>query len=127
MNAKLACKIMLMILASVLIYHLLIIAGVINYKNVWGGRLSNKNEMYVFETISILINAYLLLIILQKASLIKQIFSQKVQTTSLWIFIFVFLLNTIGNLFANNLYEKIAGTFFTFTSAYLCWTIVKQK
>jgi len=45
----------------------------------------------------------------------------------IWVFVFLFALNTLGNLFAENLIEQILGTLLTFISATLCWIIVKKK
>ncbi len=118
---------MITLLGVVLLFHLSIITGLVDFKLVWGGRLKTQEEMFVFESISLALNAYLLLIILQKANWIKQLFSPKVQNVSLWIFTVIFSLNTLGNLLANNLFEKIAGTAMTLVSAYSCWLIVRKK
>lgn len=127
MNTKLACHLMITLLGVVLLFHLSIITGLVDFKLVWGGRLKTQEEMFVFESISLALNAYLLLIILQKENWIKQLFSPKVQNVSLWIFTVIFSLNTLGNLLANNLFEKIAGTAMTLFSAYACWIIVRKK
>ena len=127
MKFKLACNIMIAILLIVILFHFLVLSQIINYKNVWGGKLSNENEMYVFETISICLNAFLLFVVLQKAAYIKQLFSAKIIETVLWIFIIIFGLNTVGNLFANNMIEKTVGTILTLVSAYLCFMIVRKN
>jgi len=127
MKPKLASNIMIGILLIVIPFHFLVLFQIINYKNVWGGKLSNENEMYVFETFSIFLNAFLLFIILQKAAYIKPFFSNRFIEIVLWIFTIIFGLNTIGNFFANNLFEKIFGAIFTFVSAFLCLTIVRKK
>ena len=118
---------MIVILVIVLLFHFLVLSQIINFKNSWGGRLSGENQMYLFETISLCLNALLLFSILQKANYIKQYFSTKVIETILWIFVFIFSLNTVGNLFASNLFEKILGTIFTSAAAYLCTIIVRKN
>ena len=127
MKPKLACNIMIVILVIVLLFHFLVLSQIINFKNSWGGRLSGENQMYLFETISLCLNALLLFSILQKAAYIKQYFPSKLIETILWIFVFIFTLNTVGNLFANNLFEKILGTIFTSACAYFCLTIVRKN
>ena len=47
---------MLAIVATVSVFHLGILLKIIPYEITWGGRLKDDAEMYVFETISILIN-----------------------------------------------------------------------
>lgn len=127
MTQKSACNAMIVILISALLLHFSILTQLIDYRNVWGGKLANEMEMYVFETISICFNAFLLFTILQKAGYIKQHFSNKVISIVLWSFVFVFGINTIGNLFANNLFEQIAGTAVTLISSILCFVIVRDK
>jgi hypothetical protein len=123
---KTACNLFILLLFSVLVFHCCVLFQWIDFRNVWGGRLSSKKEMYVFETVSICINAFLLYVVLQKASYVKQIFSSKFIQITLWVFVVLFGLNTIGNLLANNIYEKTIGTILTFSSAYLCFVISKR-
>ena len=124
---KTACNIFMLLLLSVLVFHCCLLFQWIDFRNVWGGRLTSKKEMYVFEILSICINSFLFFIVLQKGTYVKQIFSIKFINISLWIFVFLFGLNTIGNLLANNIYEKTIGTVLTIISAYLSFVIVKGK
>ena len=127
MRLRLAANIMLVILVAVILFHLLVITQFIPFKNVWGGRLKTVEEMYVFESVSLLINFFLIFITLQKANYIRPFLPGKVITFSFWLFVVIFGLNTIGNLFAEQLIEKILGTLFTLLSTYLCWTIAKKR
>jgi len=111
MKLQLASNTMIGLLLIVILFHSLVLTQIIDYQNIWGGKLSNKNEMYAFETISICLNAFLLFNILQKTILIKQCFSAKFIEAVLWVFVIVFSLNTVGNLFADNFFEKSLGTF----------------
>ena len=117
---------MLGLLAAVILFHIAIIAKVIPYNIAWGGRLQNDQEMYVFETMSILINAFLGLVLLMKASYIKFRFRGKAINIILWIFLVLFVLNTIGNLFAKTNFEKSFAVL-TFVFAILIWMILKSK
>lgn len=127
MKQKTACNIMIAILTAVLLFHFSVLLQIIDFTKVWGGRLKDTQQMYVFETISICLNLFLLFIILQKVNYVKQIFSIKLINIILWVFVFIFALNTIGNLFATNIVEKILGTVLTLVSGYLCWVIVKKQ
>ena len=117
---------MLGLLAAVILFHIAIIAKVIPYNIAWGGRLQNDQEMYVFETMSILINAFLGLVLLMKANYIKFRFREKAINIILWIFLVLFVLNTIGNLFAKTNFEKSFAVL-TFVFAILIWMILKSK
>jgi hypothetical protein len=125
MNAKTAIKIMLWLLVFVMLFHLSIIVKLIPYEITWGGRLKNDTEMYVFETISMLINLLLFSMLLIKGAYVKEFISLKVVNIILWIFIILFGLNTIGNIFAETNFEK-SFTLLTLASAILLWIILKK-
>jgi membrane protease YdiL (CAAX protease family) len=123
--SKNSIKIFLGLLFSVILFHICIIIKLIPYNIAWGGRLSNDNEMYVFETISILINLFLAWILSMKGNLVKFKFTDKTINTILWIFFGIFVLNTVGNILAKTNFEKFF-TVLTGLSAILIWNIVKQ-
>ncbi len=125
MNSKTAIKIMLWLLIFIMLFHLSIIVKLIPYEITWGGRLKNDTEMYVFETISMLINLLLFSILLIKGGYVKDYLSQKVVNIILWIFIILFGLNTIGNILAETIFEKFF-TLLTLASAILLWIILKN-
>ena len=124
--SKYSIKIYLGLLLAVILFHLCIITKIIPYDITWGGRLTNDTEMYVFEAISILINVFLSWVLLMKGSLVKHKFSNKVVNIILWIFFAIFVLNTIGNIFAKTTFEKLFAILTGF-SAILIWNIVMKK
>lgn len=125
MNKIVAIKIMLGLLLTVIVFHICIIIKIIPYEIAWGGRLKNDGEMYVFETVSILINLLLIFTFLMKGNYIKQYFNKNKQNVFLWIFFFLFSINTIGNLFAKTFFEKTFSGL-TLISALLIWIIIKK-
>jgi len=94
------------LLFAVILFHLCIITKIVPYDIAWGGRLTNDTEMYVFETISILINTFLSWVLLMKDNFVTYKFPNRVVHVILWIFFALFILNTIGNIFAKTLFEK---------------------
>jgi hypothetical protein len=114
-----------MILSAVLIFHFLVVFQIIPYQNVWAGKLTTLNEMYVFESISIFINLLLMTTMALKANWIRHALPIHVINGIIWFFVVVFALNTVGNLFSKSIYELIGGTTFTAISSFLCWRIVK--
>jgi hypothetical protein len=121
-----AIKIFLGLLVVIILLHLSIITKIVPYDITWGGRLQNDNEMYVFETISILINLFLCWILMMKGDLVTYKFPAKVLDVILWIFFAIFILNTIGNIFAKTLFEK-QFAFLTGLFSVLIWMILKRK
>lgn len=126
MKNKIAIKMILGLLCFVILFHLGIIIKVIPYKIAWGGRLQNDGEMYVFETISIILNLFLGFIILMKGRFIKSYFNQKIVNFILWFFLVLFILNTIGNLFAKTDFEKMFSVL-TFLFAVFIGIILKDE
>lgn len=90
------------LLVLVIAFHLLILVKIIPFNIAWGGRLKSEQEMYMFESISISLNLFLIWILSLKAKNVKRKFID----ITLWIFFVIFSLNTIGNLFAHTNFEK---------------------
>ena len=126
MNTKNVIKIMLGLLLLVIGFHFCIIAKIIPYKIAWGGRLTTDIEMYVFETISIIINLFLVLILSIKANFVKPILTKKIINIVLWCFLVLFILNTIGNIFAKTNFEKFFAVL-TFIFALIIGNILRKK
>ncbi len=121
-----ALKIILGLLTAVIVFHTLIITQIISYEIVWAGKLKSVNEMYVFEIISILVNVLLITVLLLKGNVIKHKINDKIINGILWFFVFVFALNTFGNLLAKSLFEKVVFTPITLISALLIWIIIRK-
>ena len=121
-----AIKIFLALLVAIILFHLSIISKVVPYDITWGGRLQNDTEMYVFETISILINVFLCWILLMKGDLVTYKFPARVINVILWIFFGIFILNTIGNIFAKTFFEK-QFALLTALFSVLIWFILKRN
>jgi len=126
MNAKIVIKVMLTLLSLVIAFRLCILVKVIPYELTWGGRLKNDQEMYVFEAISILINLILIFVLLLKGQFLKFQIKEKALNIILWVFFYIFILNTIGNLFAKSTFEK-SLSLLTLVSAILIWNILRIK
>jgi len=117
---KIYINTLLLISALVTVFHLLILVRLIPYEITWGGKLKTVEEMYVFETLSILINSFFVFILLQKGEYIRYVMGRKTVNMILWIFFVLFTLNTIGNLFAETNFEKYF-TLLTLLSSVLIW------
>jgi hypothetical protein len=126
MKYKISINILLGLLIAVILFHICLMAKVIPYSIAWGGRLQNDSEMYVFEAISILVNLFLGLVLLMKGGYLQWRFKKKTIDIILWIFFALFVLNTVGNLFAKTNFEKLFAVL-TFVFAILLWVILKTK
>ncbi len=116
---------MLYLLVAVILFHLCIMIKIVPYEISWGGRLKNDSDMYVFETISIIINLFLFSILLIKGKYLREFISMKIVNITLWIFFVLFVLNTVGNIFAKTYFEKFFALLTLFFSI-LTWIILRK-
>jgi len=126
MKKKSAIKILLSLIVVVTIFHMGIIFKIIPANIAWGGKLENDQKMYVFESVSILINLFLGFVLLMKGGFIKSYFKQGIIHFILCVFIALFALNTIGNLLAKTYLEK-TFSILTFVFSVLIWVSIRKQ
>ena len=124
---RIALAFLLTLLSSVFIFHFLVMLKIIPYTIVWAGKIENDTQMYQFESVSILINVILFSAILIKGQIVPWNVNPKIIQVILYIFVVIFALNTIGNLFAKMNLETYIFTPLTFISAFLCLRIALEK
>jgi len=127
MSKKIALIIMFFILGIILIFHFLIFTELIPYDKVWAGKLNSVEEMKSFETFSILLNVFMVVVLFIKYKQLEREKRNKIVDVFIWIFAVFFALNTIGNLFAQSMVELILGTLSTLTLSILCVIIAKKE
>ena len=110
-----------------LIYHLIIITELIPYNEVWGGRLETREQMFQFETVSIVITTFILIVVLVKGEYLKLKIPPKFMTLLFWIFAILFTFNTLGNIFSESIWEAIIFTPVTLISSILFWRLAIDK
>lgn len=107
---RLAIYGLLISLSLIIGFHLLVVAGVIPFQIVWGGRLENHSQMLSFEGISILLNLIMVAVVALHANFLKWKVNRVIIRIGLWAMFGLFLINTIGNLFSVNELEKLIFT-----------------
>jgi archaellum biogenesis protein FlaJ (TadC family) len=113
------------------LFHLSVIVGIIFFNYVpidylWGGRMQTKEELLIFEIISMSVMGLCVWVVLVHAGKVKMPRLRGLATVILWILVVLFLLNTIGNIVAKTTFEK----FFTIVTAILalvCLRIAIEK
>ncbi|AYA75902.1 hypothetical protein DOE78_10885 [Bacillus sp. Y1] len=106
-----------------LFMHILILFQVIPYHFVWGGRLNNSTDLYIFETISITVQILFLFVILVKAGYMFKGKFNRVVNMGIWAMFVLMILNTIGNLASTSFFETIIMTPITALLAILLFRI----
>ena len=106
---KTAANINLIIFGLFVIFHVLVILGVTPQNIVWGGRLTSREELIQYEVLSIVLMSVCILITLWKAKYLP--FKLRIiPTIGMWLLVPLFLFNTVGNIFAVTLFEKLVFT-----------------
>jgi len=126
-NIRFAGILMLVMLSCVVMFHLLVLSGIIHYSVVWGGRLKSAPQMYLFEAVSLTINLAVLATVSIKMGYIKPFIPQRAVTFLLWALAILFALNTIGNIFAKTILEQILFTPLTLISSVLCYRLAIER
>lgn len=127
LSQKKAIKVMIGLLITVLLFHFLVLFQVIPYAIVWAGKIHTIRELVQFETVSITVNLLMLWVFLLRGQFIKNRLSGKILNGIIGLFAIVFALNTIGNLFAETVFEKVVFTPLTFISVLLCIWIIRGE
>ena len=118
---------MIALLTGVLVFHALVLTGVIPYTIVWAGKINTVAEMRKLEVGSILVNAFAIFMLVLKADYVKHRVPVKILNAIIWLLAVLFSLNTIGNLFAKSGFELYFFTPLTFILSVLCLRIVIDK
>jgi len=126
MKPRTAGYLLLLLNAALILFHLLLLSGILPYQNIWGGRLQNDTQLYLLEGTSLLISLFLMLVLLMKTGNMRRWFSEKTGNRVLWIYFFYFILNTIGNLLSKSRGEQ-AFAALTLIFAVLLWRILKPE
>jgi len=107
LSEKLAAHVLLVMFSLIMVFHLLVLSGVIPYYIAWGGRLKNAEEMYVFESVSLVLNFLMMSMVAVHAGYLKWNINPKVLKVIFWLMAILFFANTVGNLFAINKLETL--------------------
>ena len=112
-SEKMAVNTLILILSVVIIFHCLVISGIIPFEIVWGGRLTDVSKMQVYESMSIGLNLMMLFMVMTKAGILRFRINEKVYRIFFGLMCLLFLVNTIGNIFSKNDLERMIFTPFT--------------
>lgn len=123
----LATVALLVLLLISLIFHLLIMTKIIPFDIIWGGKIKDASQMLLYETVSIIINILMILVIALDAKIIKSRMPHRLIKAFVLIMFVIFSLNTIGNFTSVNQFEKNIFTPLTFLLASLCFILFFNK
>lgn len=113
----------LVIISSIIVFHLLVMTGLLPFEVVWGGTASGTDQVRTMELISIVVNIAMLTVVCAYAGIIKTRMKQRFFKGSFWIMFALFLLNTVGNLMAETALETYLFTPLTVLLTLFCFRI----
>lgn len=123
---KFAIYSILIILSLVIVFHLLVLLGIVTYHIVWGGRIENYRQMLGFEIFSLMINLIIVGLVAMRGGYTRPFLSERYLRILFWILAIIFSLNTIGNLFSKNLLETIIFSPVTLILAFLFFRLDRK-
>ncbi|MDB5278578.1 MAG: hypothetical protein JWR61_3533 [Ferruginibacter sp.] len=109
------------------IFHLLILLKVIPFDFIWGGKLKSSSQMLLFETVSVITNSLMILIVAISGEIIKSRLRPIIIKVALWVMFLLFILNTMGNFTSENPFEKNVFTPITLLISLLCLMLIFTK
>lgn len=126
-DVRTASRVMIAVLSLAVLFHLSVMAGMVPYGIVWGGRLENRSQMYLHEAVSLTVNLFVIAVAAMRGGFMKALLPQKAVTGALWLLVVLFSLNTVGNLLAQTWLETAVFTPLTALLALLSYRMAIER
>ena len=124
MKTRTASLILLILTSAGILFHICILLKLIPYNIAWGGRLEDDAAMYRMEIFSLVLNLFFAWMVAVQGGFIAG--NKQRSRVVLWIFFVLFILNTIGNVFAQTTTEKLFAVL-TLANVILLWFVLRKK
>ena len=118
---------LMMIFGVLIVFHLLVISGVIPYDIVWAGKIQSPTELLRMETVSLILLGLSTAMVALKIRLININIPQLVIDVGMWVLLALFVLNTIGNFLAESPVEKYGFSILTIIISYLLFKLAVRN
>ena len=117
----------LAILGTVVVFHVLVASGVLPKTIVWGGRITDPAQVVRAEIVSIVILLATAAIVAMRWRSLAQGSPNIVAAVGTWVLVVLFAVNTVGNLFARTLFERMVFTPLTLLLALLMLRLALEE
>ncbi|PHN02818.1 hypothetical protein [Flavilitoribacter nigricans] len=125
-SLQLAANILLVALGALVVFHLLVISGIINPGMIWGGNLETNSQVVMMEIGAIVVSALMMLMIAIRVGYIQSPRFQGFSQTAMWVIFVFLLLNTAGNLSSSSGSETLIFTPITIILAVMAYRLAMQ-
>ena len=119
-SAQKASLIAAIILLLLVVFNVLVLAGIIPYRYVWDGNLDSNEEMWLMVSLSLILNIMMAFILFVRFAQIKRNRKNVLMSILTWLLFVFFVLNTLGNAMADNWLEKLVFAPLTFILSLWC-------
>ncbi len=97
--AKVASALLLAALAALLVFHVLVVAGLLPADIVWGGIVINdRANFYWLEALAVVVTLGFATLVLMKTGVVPTDRARVIPTVGLWLVFGFLVLNAVGNL-----------------------------
>ncbi|MCB0732644.1 MAG: hypothetical protein KDC88_16595 [Ignavibacteriae bacterium] len=107
-------NILIVLFTILILFHICVLIGIIPHNIVWAGKVKSKSELIKLESISIIILLISIFILSMKLEYFNVGLSSTIINIGIWLLFAMYVLNTIGNLFAKSPIEKYGFGLLTF-------------
>lgn len=104
-SIRLANTLIYIILSLMIIFHLLVLVGVIPWNMVWGGRMESQEQAIAFELSSLVVVVLIIGLVYLNTRELTKGFRLFVKIF-IWLCCVYFFLITVGNILAENTLEQ---------------------
>ena len=127
-SAKLAGNILLAAFGLLLIFHILVLLGVIPADIVWGGMIQDaQSNLVTLEVIALLVTGLFMLIIAAKLGYIQVGKLSGIVNIGIWLIFAFLLLNTLGNLASGVSFENLVFAPITIILAFCAFRLAIER
>ena len=105
-NPNLVGNVLLTLLSLLVVFHLLVITGIIPHGIIWAGKINSRAQLVRMESISLVVLALAILLVALRMEYLTFLKYPAVVNGGMWVLFVFFLLNTLGNLTAKSPIEK---------------------
>jgi len=110
-RSKLAGNALLILLALMVIFHVLVLVGLVPSEIVWGGRATGSvTDTVILESIAVLVTIGFAWIVAMKVGYIRSLKRKWIVTAGMWVIFAYFCLNVVGNLASSSGAERMIFT-----------------
>ncbi len=127
-SAKLAGNVLLGSLGLLLVFHILVLLGVIPANIVWGGMIQEaQSNLVTLEVIALLVTGLFMLIIAAKLGYIQVGKLSGIVNIGIWLIFAFLLLNTLGNLASGVSFENLVFAPITIILAFCAFRLAIER